>query len=252
LPTPSLRKRGRVGEEDGAGLERTAEMDLSALLANIQEFAGPPACVSRIEQPATGASQSRSEVDSGGAIIAVLFSKDRPYQLLQTLHSMSEYVEGLDRTYVIVKSADEWKERYTHSFAQSLFTVHTVEESDFHNDLYSVLRDEVERGSRYLMFGVDDMIFIDRVDIRQGTHNTCDIRTITRNTQTVCTSASSLSTGLRCVLQAPSWHRVQSPHKQRVSKAAPAASCRRVHAQRGSATTDGARSRVVVLPALLN
>jgi len=94
------------------------------------------------------------------AISNIVFTKNRPLQLDAYLESLSRYFPSdLIQTYVIYKEelfVEEY-ERLFEKFGECI----VVREGDFHRDFMQVLN-RVQ--TRYILFGVDDVVFFDSVD----------------------------------------------------------------------------------------
>lgn len=95
-------------------------------------------------------------VASAKKVSAIIFSKDRPMQLEATLSSMYRFCRDIDsvNVTVIYKSTSlEFASGY--EFIKNLYKANFVEENSFKNDLLDAID-----GSEYLLFIVDDCIFI--------------------------------------------------------------------------------------------
>ena len=87
----------------------------------------------------------------------VIFSKDRPMQLDATLRSMFNLCEGIQsaNVKVIYKSSDATYFQGYETLKDTYHTVEFFEESNFKEDLI-----KLSAGSKYLLFLVDDCVFI--------------------------------------------------------------------------------------------
>ena len=91
----------------------------------------------------------------------IVFTKNRPLQLEAYLESLYRYFPA-DRiqTYIIYK-VDLFSEEY-----ESLFKKYSeciiVKENDFHADCLKVIN---QADTKYILFGIDDVVFFDSVDI---------------------------------------------------------------------------------------
>lgn len=90
----------------------------------------------------------------------IVFTKNRPLQLHGYLESLYKHFPSeLFRTYILYKP-ELFHEEYKHLFSKySKCTV--IKESQFHNDFLGVLK---QINTKYLLFGIDDVIYFDSVD----------------------------------------------------------------------------------------
>jgi len=90
----------------------------------------------------------------------IVFTKNRPLQLHAYLESLYRYFPAeLIQTYIIYKVelfGDEYE-----SLFQKYHDCVVVKEHDFHSDFLSILNDVT---TKYILFGVDDVVFFDSVD----------------------------------------------------------------------------------------
>ncbi len=90
----------------------------------------------------------------------IVFSKNRPLQLDAYLESFYRYFpSGLIRTYIIYQP-ELFKEEYKELFRKHSHCV-IIRERDFHSDFLSILG---EVDTKYVLFGVDDVVYFDTVD----------------------------------------------------------------------------------------
>jgi hypothetical protein len=91
----------------------------------------------------------------------IVFTKNRPMQLEAYLQSLYKYFpDELIQTYIIYKVelfADEYKSLF-HRYPNCI----VIEEGDFHSDCVKVIS---EADTKYILFGIDDVVFFDSVDI---------------------------------------------------------------------------------------
>ena len=91
----------------------------------------------------------------------IVVTKNRPLQLHAYLESLYRYLPSdIIRTYVIYK-AELFGQEYEQLFRKFADCI-IIREKDFHSDLLRVL-DQVE--TKYILFGIDDVVFFDSVDI---------------------------------------------------------------------------------------
>jgi O-antigen biosynthesis protein len=98
-----------------------------------------------------------SGAPSAPVLLAVVFSKDRPFQLDGTLRSFFARCQDADRAQVRVlyaASDEKYRARYD-SLKRAWPKVHFVPEREFRDDLLSALR-----GTELVLFLVDDNIFV--------------------------------------------------------------------------------------------
>ncbi|MBN1796217.1 MAG: hypothetical protein JW804_06055 [Sedimentisphaerales bacterium] len=90
----------------------------------------------------------------------IVFTKNRPLQLEGYLRSLyTQFPRELIKTYIIFKQ-ELFTEQYTDVFNQYPEAI-VIRESDFHSDILGVI-EQVQ--SKYILFGVDDVVFFDKVD----------------------------------------------------------------------------------------
>ncbi|MFA5422267.1 MAG: hypothetical protein WC374_00220 [Phycisphaerae bacterium] len=93
-------------------------------------------------------------------ITNIVFTKNRPLQLEGYLRSLYRcFPSELLVTYIIYKQ-ELFTERYNSVF-DMYKDIHVVTESDFHSD---VLREIANAKTKYILFGIDDVVFFDGVD----------------------------------------------------------------------------------------
>jgi hypothetical protein len=90
----------------------------------------------------------------------VVFTKNRPLQLDAYLESLSRYFPaGLIQTYVLYKK-ELFEEQYKQLFRRYSGCI-VVEERDFSSDFLRLLE---EINTKFVLFGVDDVVYFDAVD----------------------------------------------------------------------------------------
>jgi hypothetical protein len=98
---------------------------------------------------------------------AVIFSKDRAFQLYSLLETIDGYVEGIDNIFVQFSySNEEYLEGYqiiSNHFPNVSFVDETV--YGFNNTLYTLLKHEVKSSNVFLE--VDDVIYFDSIDLNE-------------------------------------------------------------------------------------
>lgn len=100
-------------------------------------------------------------------IHAIIFSKDRPWQLKEYLRTLILYIKGDYQISVIYKaSTEELQKAYTH-LENSYFGCYP--QINFENEskksFEQLFRDAVKKPSRYILFGVDDVLFYNRFNL---------------------------------------------------------------------------------------
>ena len=91
----------------------------------------------------------------------IVFTKNRPLQLEAYLQSLYRYFPvELIQTYIIYK-VELFREEYESLF-QKYPNCKVIEERDFHSDCLKVIN---RASTKYIMFGIDDVVFFDSVDI---------------------------------------------------------------------------------------
>lgn len=91
----------------------------------------------------------------------IVFTKNRPLQLEAYLQSLYRYFPAeLIQTYIIYK-VELFRNEYESLF-QKFPNCTVVEERDFHSDCIKVIN---QANTKYIMFGIDDVVFFDSVDI---------------------------------------------------------------------------------------
>jgi len=91
----------------------------------------------------------------------IVFTKNRPMQLHGYLESLFRYFPKDKIQTLIVWKEEKFREQY-HSLFREFPDCRVIREGDFHTDLLQILR-EVQ--TPYLLFGVDDVVFFDGVDL---------------------------------------------------------------------------------------
>ena len=90
----------------------------------------------------------------------IVFTKNRPLQLHAYIESLYRYLPSdLIQTYVIYK-AELFEDEYEQLFRRFSDCI-VVREKDFHSDFLRVL-DEAQ--TKYILFGIDDVVYFDSVD----------------------------------------------------------------------------------------
>jgi len=91
----------------------------------------------------------------------ILFTKNRPLQLEGYLQSLYRHFPvELIQTYIIYK-VELFRDEYESLF-QKYSNCTVIEENDFHSDCVKVIS---QANTKYIMFGIDDVVFFDSVDI---------------------------------------------------------------------------------------
>ena len=91
----------------------------------------------------------------------IVFTKNRPLQLEAYLQSLYRYFPAeLIQTYIIYK-VELFREEYESLF-QKYPNCKVIEERDFHSDCLKVIN---QANTKYIMFGIDDVVFFDSIDI---------------------------------------------------------------------------------------
>lgn len=100
-------------------------------------------------------------------IALVLFSFDRPIQLLGALESTTRYIKGVETISVLYRASDQRFETAYSNIKVLYPNVHFVPQSDTpHKDFKPLLLQTIEdSSSEYILFGSDDMIVKDFVDL---------------------------------------------------------------------------------------
>jgi len=99
----------------------------------------------------------------------VIFSFDRPLQLYALLESTTHFITGLQDIFVIYRSSDDLFEQGYTIVKEQFPQVHYVQQSQPKKD-FKVLTVAVLEAARapYMLFGVDDIVVKDYVDIAQA------------------------------------------------------------------------------------
>jgi hypothetical protein len=107
---------------------------------------------------------------------AVIFSKDRPFQLYTLLHSMRAFLSPAPRsTFVIYTSSPEWVPHYAAVFAAYSDTVCPILETVFSRDIDECFaRIFSDAGNGHVMHCVDDLVFYNQVSFR-SVHACCTL-----------------------------------------------------------------------------
>jgi hypothetical protein len=93
-------------------------------------------------------------------ITNIVFTKNRPLQLNAYLESLYKYFPSeLIKTYILYK-AELFDEEYERLFREYSDCV-VIKESDFHSDFLGILS---KINTKYILFGIDDVVFFDSVD----------------------------------------------------------------------------------------
>jgi len=91
----------------------------------------------------------------------IVFTKNRPLQLDAYLESLYRYFPSeLIQTYIIYK-IELFEEQYNQLFSKYPNCT-VIEENDFHSDFLKILN---EITTNYILFGIDDVVYFDSVDI---------------------------------------------------------------------------------------
>lgn len=104
----------------------------------------------------------------------VLFSFNRPMQLYASLESIQNHVTGLHRLFVIYKSGnDHYEQGYQkvkEAFPEAIFLKQSMDHTsdDFSHLVKKIVLDPDYAASRFLVFGMDDNLIKDGIDLEQG------------------------------------------------------------------------------------
>ena len=104
----------------------------------------------------------------------VLFSFNRPMQLYALLESIHNHVSGLHRLFVIYKSGnDHYEQGYQkvkEAFPEAIFFKQSIDHiaDDFSHLVKKVVLDPDYAASRFIVFGMDDNVFKEGVDLEEG------------------------------------------------------------------------------------
>lgn len=119
----------------------------------------------------TPSNEEALKTRSSGAFTAVIFSKDRPFQLHSLLTSMEKFFSEAPRNiYVLYTSSIQWVDHYEAVFRFFSKTVTPILETNFALNLEECLGN-VGNGpnSGFIMLCVDDLLFYDTVSLRYET-----------------------------------------------------------------------------------
>lgn len=104
----------------------------------------------------------------------LLFSYNRPLQLYACLESIQRYVTGTDRIYVLYRASDEGFSLAYEQLKKTFPEVRFVSQGDQPKKDFKpwVNRILFQSPAKYVLFGVDDLIVKDFVDLKQCIHLT--------------------------------------------------------------------------------
>jgi len=94
-------------------------------------------------------------------ITNIVFTRNRPLQLHGYLESLYRHFPSQDVQTVVLYKRDRLQRQYEELFAR-FAQCQVVEESDFHRDFLEIMR---QVDSPYVLFGVDDVVFFDAVEV---------------------------------------------------------------------------------------
>lgn len=98
----------------------------------------------------------------------IVYSYDRPMQLYAFLESVDHYVSGLDRIYVIYRTSNSEYQKAYETVQASFKKVTFLAQSEPYNDLKEITcKCLLESPQPYLLFGVDDIIIKDFIDLHE-------------------------------------------------------------------------------------
>jgi len=96
----------------------------------------------------------------GKVISNIVFTKNRPLQLDAYLESLYRYFPSeIIQTYILYK-VELFEEQYEQLFGKYSNCI-VIRENDFHSDFLKVIN---ETDTKYILFGIDDVVYFDRVD----------------------------------------------------------------------------------------
>jgi len=112
-----------------------------------------------------------SSINANNKADLIIFSYNRPTQLYALLESAKYYIDGIDQTHVIYRSSNhEYEKAYKEvklEFPEVIF--HKQGKNPQKNFKSLTIKTIVESPSNYVMFGVDDIIVKDFIDIKLTT-----------------------------------------------------------------------------------
>lgn len=98
----------------------------------------------------------------------IVYSYDRPMQLYAFLESVDHYVSGLDSIYVIYRTSNSEYQKAYETVQASFKKVTFLAQSAPYNDLKEITcKCLLESPQPYLLFGVDDIIIKDFIDLHE-------------------------------------------------------------------------------------
>ena len=101
----------------------------------------------------------------------IVYSYDRPMQLYALLESIEKYITGLSDIFVILRTSSSDFEHAYGIVEKTFSKVHFIRQSPPYDDLKNVTLDCVcKNPSEYVLFGVDDIIIKDYIDLEECCH----------------------------------------------------------------------------------
>ena len=155
---------------------------MDSILSSIQSFLPPRNAFSidRSEKEIDTHCGNTNDTFDFSSIGIVIFSKDRPYQLSQLLRSIELSLTDVENLVIIIiytcsddeevpTNKNKLMNAYNYVFTRNKFRlsrVSAIYQNIFQQDLKNSFNILKGRGCDFLMFCVDDLIFIDEFSIR--------------------------------------------------------------------------------------